>query len=757
MSEFTFSPIVDTWKVIFLVALLVVPLFLRPDFASLTDTRRWILNGLRIVLILLLLVAILRPTILHTEKKPQPSAMVVMLDLSRSMSLTDLPGSRSRWDGMKDTLRAVEPHLAALAKKVTVRAYGFDRGAIPLEFDVATGKIKFPEKPGGAETDHGGSLDDIRKNETGQRLAATFLFGDGAQAAYSPRTPAQQVAAQFADQGTPLYSLVYGQVRSERDVAVENLQDQYSVFVKNQLPVKAQVRIQGYANQEIPVRVTVTDAEQKKVWSDVQRVKALPDEQGAPLEVEFNFVPEKQGQYKLTLSADLQPEELVAKNNELTAFVTVLDGGMRVLYLESSLEWWEPKFLRRALDTSRDIKLDFVWIDRRHGDKGQGNLATVLAAQEYDVYIIGDVHSSLIGQDNLKKIAAEVDKGKGLLMLGGYYTFDPGGYQDTPLEKVLPVTMEKNRRQGLDEPIIEQFHLAPAGGIAMLPSGEHFITDLMPGAANLELWKKLPKLDRAFQFAGLSLRSRVLAQSADEKPVPLMVAGVYGGGRTLAMAGNSTWHWAMQGHNAQHTRFWRRTMLWLAGKDVIREDVWIDLAQRRFNPGAKVTFTAGIKNSESEVVRDAQAKAELLLPDGKTQPIPLTSKDGNYEGTIPKMTTTGDHVILFTAKRGEKVIGSARARFTVFDQDLELGNPSANPSFLQQLSRITEKHGGRLVASEDLPALLTELEKAPPKNEVEVRSKWQLADTPLDAWSYFLVVIAFLSVEWYLRKLWGMA
>ena len=51
-------------------------------------------------------------------------------------------------------------------------------------------------------------------------------------------------------------------------------------------------------------------------------------------------------------------------NNELSTFVTVLKGGVNVLYLEGALRV-DSKFLLRSLDASPDIKVDFVRLDPR--------------------------------------------------------------------------------------------------------------------------------------------------------------------------------------------------------------------------------------------------------------------------------------------------------------------------------------------------------------------------------------------------------
>ena len=74
--------------------------------------------------------------------------------------------------------------------------------------------------------------------------------------------------------------------------------------------------------------------------------------------------------------------------------------------------------------------------------------------------------------------------------------------------------------------------------------------------------------------------AQVLAESQSGEP--LLVA-TEAGGRIMAFAGDSTWHWWMEGFESQHKRFWRQVILWLARKDETSDGaVWVKLAQRRF-------------------------------------------------------------------------------------------------------------------------------------------------------------------------------
>ena len=109
------------------------------------------------------------------------------------------------------------------------------------------------------------------------------------------------------------------------------------------------------------------------------------------------------------------------------------------------------------------------------------------------------------------------------------------------------------------------------------------------------------------------------------------------------------------------------------------------------------------------------------------------------------------------ALRGEEEIGTAEAPFIVLSQDIELTDPTANPARMEQMAQLTAEFGGRSLAPEQVSELIDELKKRPVEFTSEQESRWQLTDTPQDAWVLFSIMAGLLSTEWYLRKKWSMA
>jgi uncharacterized membrane protein len=755
MTNWSLQPILNSfWAVAILALGLSLALWIGPSFRQLSTARRRTLLVLRCLVVLVVIILMLRPTHVSTQAKSQTAALLVMLDQSRSMQLPNASGGTSRWEAQRSTLLRVQPLLKDLSRNLEVKVYAYDAGLRDQVWHDR--QLQLPTEADGHQTDIGTSLHQAVEQESGKRLVGVILMGDGTQTAFQPRVEIDDAARELGNRGYPLYTVSYGpagDAAQSRDVAVENLPEQFTVFVKNELAIRGLIRVRGYVNKEIPVVLTIEDDAGHQQIIGSTHVQADQDNQ--QLNVDLTYVPQTAGQYRLTLKAEEQPGELVVKNNQLTAFLTVLEGGLRVLYLEGEPRQ-EQKFIRWALDASPDIDLEFQWFASRLRQDWPVALGDTFEKGNYDAYILGDCDSAALGKKNLEQLAAEVERGKGLIALGGYHSFDPGGYRQTPLADVLPVEMDRLARQDFGQPDVQRWH--KPGPLVMLPVRPHPVTTLAPSAENERVWRSLPPLKGANLWAGVKRATgvQVLAETPDQ--VPLLVAGEYGAGRVLAFAGDSTWQWWRTGQSALHRRFWRQVILWLARRDdLTRHDIWVDLPQRRFAAGSRVAFTAGARSAMGDVLADAALSASLRGPDGTTTPLRLLRQGADWAGVIERVTEPGDYQInVMAVDSAGKELGKTTAHFEVLDQDVEFANPAADPDQMARLARLTRDAGGRVVASEQLDGLLEEIRQNPPQLVEEVLTKWQLADTWWDAWIVLGILVGLLATEWFLRKRWGL-
>jgi len=744
----SFNPIGNWYLVAFLVAVLVALLWLGPARERIARRRRQVLIGLRLAVIALVLLAMLRPTMVRVEMIRQSATLVLLADSSRSMEVADAAGKKTRWETELTALDDSLPVLRELAKRFEVKLFTFDDRTHPV--DLKDAKLALGLRPTGHETAIGSALEDVLREEAGKRMAGVILLGDGAQRAIPPRDTAPQVPVRrLADLGCPLYTVPLGQSRGAgqvRDVAIEELLVPSSIYIKNQLNVTGQLHVEGFANQQVVAQLLVESPSGALEPVSAEKVQ-VQSNQRTP--VELSYVPQSAGEFKVSLRTPPLPGELVTTNNEMSTFVTVNKGGLNVLYLEGVARV-EQKFIRRALDPSPDIKLDILRLDARRKEVRPADLKERLRPGKYDVYILGDIDSLAFDEAELHLLAETVNRGAGLMLLGGAHAYGAGGYGRGPLADVLPIRIDRLERQNFGEAMRTDLHIPGPTQMVPTPLGlKQSFMQLGSAAQTASIWRELPPLaDGANRFRELKPGALVLAESPDK--VPLLVAKDYGVGRVLAFAGDSTWRWWMKGFQTAHRRFWRQTVLWLARKDETAEGrVWVALDRRRFAPGEKVEFRAGAQAPDGTPLDDALFTAEVLMP-GKGQGVARLER-GAHEtrGVFLDAQASGDYLIRVQATQAGKILGTGQARFLVYEQDRELENPAADRGLMESLAKMT---GGRAIAPEKLPQLLASILESAHQFDVETQVRRTLWDT----WPFFLAFVALLAIEWFLRKRWGL-
>ena len=567
MTSWGMDQVGGTTFLIVVAAVLFATLLVGPA-KKLGKRRRLVLAAMRGVSALLLLAIMVRPTLVTTETRRLPATLVMLADSSRSMQIDDSIGNASRWETLQTTLATAQDDLAKLAEAWDVKLYRFDQetSLVPLNDGVA----ELPETPEGPQSAIGAALDDVLQRELQQRIVAVVLMSDGAQRAFAPRdVPPQTVARRLAVDQIPLYTLTYGKpaLGLQSDLRVDDLLAGDVVFAETPTSVQVTVGAEGYTNQTFNVQLLWETSDGTMQVVDTRKVTVADNKRRIP--VTLSHTPMEPGEYKLTVRIDSPEGELATTNNEQSTFITVLKGGVNVLYLVGSNRVGggpgiEPRFIRSALAPHADINLRYDLLNYR---RKRINLREQLREGKYDVFLLENVDVSALDTPSWRKMAEDVDRGAGLAMIGGFHSFGPGGFRGSPLEDVLPVAMGLAERQNFGEPPRQDMHIPGPVRLAPVKLGGqiHPILQISDDPQREFDFSKLPPLDGANRLERSKVKpnAQIAAETADARRWPLLVTGAWGNGRTAAVAIDSTWRWQMGGFGDAQRRFWRQLVLWL--------------------------------------------------------------------------------------------------------------------------------------------------------------------------------------------------
>jgi len=702
--------------------------------------------ALRMLALTMTLFAGLRPSLVMTVKRERPAMLLFQVDKSRSMTLSDQAAGRSRWDIAVETLGKVDEEIRRIGPPLEATYQNFDSAVSDYAIDEQT-------KPDGSETALGTALADGPARLGSGRVAAIYLLSDGAS---NSGQPPMTVATNLRALRIPVNVVTFGSATPDeglRDIAVKDLIAGPTVFVKNQLQVRATVTSQGFAGRKLTAQLFEEDSPQP-----VASVQFDAPENGKAFDIRnLSYIPEKPGETKLTLKISPLDGEITTANNEIGTYVNVLKGGLNVLYVQGPAFSWEYRFLARALDASPDIRVDLVVL-RKPASLNDGDLDnSLLEPGKYDVFVI-DAPVSVLTPTQIQKIATNVQRGAGLLMLGGRLSFSGGGWANTPIAGVLPVDIPLGMAQS-----------EPKGGLKIVPTNaaaESYVTRVASDPAESDrIWRSLPPMEGAHVLGQVKPNAAILLETEDRKP--LLVSQDLGRGRTLAFAGE-TWVWprgsvipgSTQDHALAHRRFWRQTILWLARKENQDENaINLVLDQRRIPRGGRLDFTAFARDAKGDPVpgvsfrtRIEPVKAgELPVDPGDSKPAESASvfvQGSEARGNYIARRDPGEYRLTVEGVVNGQSIGEASSRFLVSQEDRELEQPTADPALLAAIAATT---GGKVLTPENLVKELTSIDLRQ-FSEFESQEEFRLWDN----WPLFLMFLATVSLEWILRRKAGM-
>ena len=735
--------------------------FYRCKREALTPRSLKVLGWLRTLAIAVVAVFMLQPVLRLSRTEAAHTGVAVLVDTSQSMSIKDAVGGMSRLEAGL-TLLNREPYnlLARLSKDQRVRLFSFSSSTAELADAGRLAQLSAD----GSSTALGDGLLDVVHQVGREDLSAVIVLSDGVS---TSGADAEEAARTL---GVSVFPVALGGRVGETglfcDLSIARVPQERQATVNTTAQVKVQIGHRGLARFAEGEREVEMRMEEEGALLAARKVQ-LPGEDGAT-EVDLEWVPKRIGLHSVRVSVPVLPGETVVENNARTFTIEVTDPRIRVLIVEGVARS-EYRFLRRVLESDPNLEVTSV-IKVSHSkflvqgvqpgvDLSRGLPAGQEDYAKFDVVILGDIARDEFAAVQLEYLKKFVDGGGALLALGGYHAFGAGGYADSPLADVLPVTM---------------------GGVADGHAEKQFVPVLTAeGAAHPALqgcedfFKSNPErvaLDGANRVTGLKPGALALlahpTERAGDRPMPVLAVQSYGSGRVMAMTADTTWKWKFQveaeGLESPYYRFWRQSARWLAGRKVQEEapdqlvSAWSPKAQ--YEAGAPVSLKARVRGRDHQPKDDAVVEVTLSYPapvtvrapDGtekaesgatvRLDPVPLSM--GEYQaawrppaGGLYKASVVGRD------EAGE--LGTAHFEFVVSQATSEFDRVDVDEDVLQAVAARTGGTSHTLATASRIPQELQER-----RTLVVRRRELSLWNAP---W-LFTVFVTCVTIEWVLRK-----
>lgn len=703
------------------------------------------LMSLRATAFLVLLVILLQPTLVLHSVLPQKTFVAVAYDTSKSMEIQDGPGKLSRMEIVKDLLRPEgNEFLDALAAKFQVRFFGFSMAA---------------RRSSGFETPlRLGSVTDLERAlsqavaELGTApVSGIILMTDGAD---NHSADLSAAAMKLKARNIPIYPVGIGSADINRDTEVVRVSAPRKVLKDTMVEANVSIRSKGYAGS----RAKLVVKERDRV---VQNQEIQLGSDGEVRTHKINFSSDTPGPKVFTFRLEPFSNEAISENNDQDALVRVEDEQPVIFYAEGEPRWLYG-FLRRAIQEDKNLRLVTLLRQAdgkfyRQGIEDASTLEKGFPVDKaelfaYKALILGSVEASFFTFDQLRLVSDFVSqRGGSLMILGGKNALAQGGYVNTPLEDVLPVSIRFDPK-GTGVPPYEDIEYK----VRLTSYG--LVHPVMRLAADVEenrrRWEKVPELVGLNPTAGPKAGATVLATAArpdlrGQSPV-LLAFQRFGRGKCMTLTTASVWRWRMQLDHKDNTHevFWKQMLRWLVSD--VPDPVVIQTEKHSYSLEESVLLRAEVNDNTFLQQNNAQVTARVKSPSGEVTSLPLgwdVSREGQYSAAY-KPQEEGIYEVSVEASQGAKSLGTGKANFRIGESKEEYHNAALNVDLLKRLASQT---GGRYYAPGDvknLPEDISYVESG--ASRIEEKDLW---DMPF----LFLLLVGSVSMEWILRKRKGLA
>jgi len=727
------------------------------------------LNALRLFALVLISWLLLEPTLVLKVNRAIERQIVILLDESASMTLTDDGATASRQEIARAAIKDAGLE-EALAEGAQVRTLRFARTAVDGEGTAAGWN---------QSTDLAAALSTVLETVPPDQLAGAILVTDGR---HNRPSRVEDSARRFGILDAPVGIVAVGSPDPPRDASMIEVRSPEAIHLGDKMRITATLKFDGYKGKNANVRLMRNDEVIE------ERSISIPQEHHRE-EVRFLHVPEEGGVGGFRIEIDPLEGERFADNNEWKFETSITEARTHVLLVDSSPRW-EFRYLRNLFH-GRDKSVHLQWVltepDSLEGAEvpvipasasrpfGEST-ATTLPENEaewrkFDVIILGDLAPDAISAEQWQIISRCVNERAAMLVFIAGPQFMPHALVDRQARTLVPAEFDWGSRtyygaqdspfkfeltsEGRQHPITRES--VETGLWASYPSirWRHPVTKLGDGADVLlmaaeegdeNVVRSNSELGQALE--ALAKRRELQAQRA------LLVTRQAGRGKVALMLTDRTWRLREGAGDVHHHRFWGNLVRWGAGP-LLRaggNQVGLGSDQLSYTADDKITITARLRDKEMSPVQDDTLQAEITRDGNLVDTVPLAPVEGSqglHQAQVGPFAEPGRYRVNLAGDRPADLLEAGQDKpelsFSVVASrgPIELADTTLN---LPLLDEIATASGGEVVSPDRVSELLPMFLGDPRKRE-------EIRETPLwdNAWIFALLALA-LTAEWLMRR-----
>lgn len=725
MDTFTLGFSGSAWFISFLIiiALAFTVFYYLRTIPPVPPAIKYLLAGIRGLAIILLVLVIFEPILSFIQSGEKAPKLAVLVDNSLSNGFHDALGSRQQ-----AVRKAIEDSKIHSIDDSQILFYTFDSDIKPYEkfhFD----SLNFQ----GQTTNISNAISHLSNKFSEENISSVLLISDGEfNEGVNPIYYAEKSARSY-------YTIGIGDSNEAKDLSISSIITNEIAYVDNPVPVNVQIKASGYSSGNITCTLIENDfvIEQK----DLQITP-----QTSSLSATFNFTPKKEGVSKITAKISTLEGEITDKNNIKSDFIKVLKNKRRISIFSGSPNP-DLSFILNTVSYEKGLEVkSFI---QKKGAEFYNPQPTKQDILESEMIIFVGFPVSSTPANVLGIIKEALQKEKPLFFIASQQT----DYSKlNQLQEFLPFTLLSSRANEFNV-IADLNREALANPLIRVYGTEK----------DLELWNSLPPIFKTETFVKAKPESEVISTfKVNNVPMkePLIISRSFQNKKSLAIMGYGLYRWKLLGYAADlaknnpeaidiYSALINNALKWLSVEQD-EKNIRIRTTKQQYVKNEPVEFIAQIYDAAFTPIDNANVNIKISSG-AASRDLSLNSLGNGRYYTKVEGLPDGDFFYQGNVEVNAARLGSASGRFNIGDIALEYMNLQMNAPLLRNLASRT---GGKFYTPENASTFLDDLMSNPNFKPVSYTDKRESALWNLP---YVLAaVILLFSIEWFLRKKYGM-
>lgn len=646
------------------------------------------LAGIRGVAVFIIIVLLIGPLIKSTSSRTEKPIVVIAQDNSSSIPLNS--DSAFYKNEYQEQLANLK---STLSGDFEVRSYVFGNEVNETDaIDFSDGRTDF--------SDVFEELDNVfaNRNVGAVILASDGLYNRGRDPVYSP-----------LNLNAPIYSVALGDTSIKRDVILKKVDHNRYAYLGNEFPVELTLEAEKFQGKSVTVQLS---SENGILWE--QRVNVNSGSFRKVLDAKLEAkIP---GLNRIRASVTVLDGELSASNNSQDFFVEVLDGRQKVLILAANPHP-DIAALKRSISGNDNYEVEAFVIGEKE-----------FTPKKYDLVILHQLpQRGGRGRAEMDKIRASTVPAFAIV----------GGKTDLRWFNDMNFGLQINAARQSKNEVLPVF----AKGFSLFTMDENV----------RRMVQRFPPLNAPFgEYTANGSAQTLFNQRIGnvETENPMLLFNDVSGRKMGVLVGDGIWRWRIRDYeeNSSHGIFDRmlsKIVQFLALKT--DKSLFRVSTKNRYNEDEAVVFNAELYNETYEPINEPEIDLSITDEAGKSYEYQFNRTDNAYRLNAGSFKE-GNYRYKARVSNAGKVFES-EGQFMVAALKLETTRTTADHNLMYKLANGS---GGDMFYPRELDKLAETIKNRDDIRNVIYEQTWFKEAIHLK-WLFF-VILALLSLEWFVRK-----